>query len=76
MSMMRPTKFLRPEKMLLRMKKGLRLNSKMFSDHTYMSLQWLDQSPVNDDSSRRLSQKAAYMADTPSRKCKDHIGQR
>lgn len=76
MSMMRPTKFLRPEKTLLRMKKGLRLNSKMFSDRTYMSLQWLDQSPVNDDSSRRLSQKAAYMADTPSRKRKDHIGQR
>ena len=74
--MMRPTKFLRPEKTLLRMKKGLRLNSKMFSDRTYMSLQWLDQSPVNDDSSRRLSQKAAYMADTPSRKRKDHIGQR
>ena len=76
MPMMKPIRFpsLRRKKKLLRMKSRLQLE--MFSVRTYTFFQRLDQSPTNNDYSRRLSQKAAYMADTPTRKRKDHVAQR
>jgi hypothetical protein len=49
---------------------------KMFSVRTCMSLQTFDRSPVDNISSRKPSQKAAYMADTPTRVRKDHLAQR
>lgn len=35
-----------------------------------------DRSPIDVNSSRRPSQKAVYMADTPTRKQKDNVAQR
>lgn len=73
MSATRPTRFPRLKKTLPRLKKRPRLE--MFSVRTCMSLQRPYQSRVDSKFSRKPSQKAAYMADTPIRKRKDHVAQ-
>ena len=62
---------MRWKRTLLRMKKHPWL--KTFSVRKYLSLKTSDQSLVDHNSRRRLSQKAAYMADTPTRKRKDPV---
>lgn len=56
---------------LLRMKKHPRL--KTLSVRKYLTLKTSNKSLVDHNSRRRLSQKAAYMADTPTRKRKDPV---